>query len=129
MAIGSAAIAGISLWGISLWWLVAGETEKSARPENPPPTAAPPAVALAGRTDTQSGEARRNENVQFNLVDNNAMREFRQRMGTTATIVGEFTPDRSYFGAEYGAAPSAPIHLRSGKSPRCDPRTAVLGSR
>lgn len=29
---------------------------------------------LLGKTDTASGESRRNENVQFNLVDNNAHR-------------------------------------------------------
>jgi len=66
---------------------------------------------LLGQTDTQAGESRRNENVQFNLVDNNLLRELNTRLGTTATIVTEFRPDRNYFGAEYGNAPAAALHI------------------
>ncbi len=64
---------------------------------------------LAGETDAAAGESRRNENIQFNLVDNNALKELNVRMGTTATL-HEFEPDRGYFGAEFGNAPSATIH-------------------
>ena len=35
---------------------------------------------LLGQTDTASGESRRNENVQFNLIDRNAMRELNTRV-------------------------------------------------
>lgn len=66
---------------------------------------------LLGKTDTAAGESRRNENVQFNLVDNNALKELNIRLGTTATIVQEFRPERNYFGAEFGNAPSAVIHV------------------
>jgi len=66
---------------------------------------------LLGQTDTQSGESRRNENVQFNLIDNNLLRELNTRLGTTATLVLEFSPERSYYGAEYGNPPGSPIHL------------------
>jgi hypothetical protein len=66
---------------------------------------------LLGQTDTAAGESRRNENIQFNLVDNNALKELNVRLGTTATIVQEFRPERGYFGAEFGNAPSAPPHL------------------
>ncbi len=66
---------------------------------------------LLGATDTEAGESRRNENVQFNLVDNNALKELNVRMGTTATIVNEFKADRGYFGAEFGNVPAAPPHL------------------
>ncbi|MCC7175762.1 MAG: hypothetical protein IT159_11245 [Bryobacterales bacterium] len=69
---------------------------------------------LLGQTDAQSGESRRNENVQFNLVDNNLLRELNTRLGTTATIVTEFRPDRNYFGAEYGNAPGGPLHVAPG---------------
>lgn len=65
---------------------------------------------LLGQTDTDSGEARRNENVQFNAVDNNALRELNTRLGTTATI-SEFEAERGYFGAEFGGPPSSPLHL------------------
>jgi len=30
---------------------------------------------LLGKTDAAAGESRRNENIQFNLVDNNALKE------------------------------------------------------
>ncbi|MEZ5362403.1 MAG: hypothetical protein R2748_08720 [Bryobacterales bacterium] len=67
---------------------------------------------LLGRTNTAGGESRRNENVQFNLVDNNALKELNARVGVTATIVKEFDAERGYFGAEFGNPPSAPIHVR-----------------
>ena len=66
---------------------------------------------LLGQTDTAGGESRRNENVQFNLVDNNALKELSVRLGTTATIVDDFEPSRDYFGAEYGNAPGSPLHV------------------
>jgi len=66
---------------------------------------------LLGATDTEGGESRRNENVQFNLVDNNALKELNVRVGTTATLVDQFRADRSYFGAEFGVVPAPPPHL------------------
>jgi hypothetical protein len=66
---------------------------------------------LLGKTDTQSGESRRNENVHFNLIDNNALKDLNLRMGTTATIVEEFQPDRSYYGVEFGNPPPPSLHL------------------
>ena len=84
---------------------------------------APPAVAqkpaedkrtelnLLGATNAKAGESRRNENVQFNLIDNNALKELNSRLGTNATIVTEFQPERKYFGTEFGNNPAALIHL------------------
>ncbi len=66
---------------------------------------------LLGVTDVNSGESRRNENVQFNPVDNNALKELNARVGITATIVEEFKVDRSYFGNEFGRRSQAPPHL------------------
>ena len=66
---------------------------------------------LLGAADTEGGESRRNENVQFNLVDNNALKEMNIRLGTTATLVTEFHADRSYFGSEFGVVPAAPPHV------------------
>ena len=65
---------------------------------------------LLGVADTAAGESRRNENIQFNLVDNNALKELNVRMGTTATIVAEFRPARGYFGAEFGNPAPASLH-------------------
>ena len=66
---------------------------------------------LLGKVDTAGGESRRNENVQFNLVDNNALKELRVRLGTSATIVERFRPEQNYYGAEFGSAPATALHL------------------
>lgn len=98
--------------------------ERAAAPAKPP-AAAPAAEAtteaqpaqqrlnlnLLGQTDTASGESRRNENVQFNLIDRNTMRELNVRVGVTATPISPFEPERSYFGGEYGRPPTSSLHL------------------
>src|SRR5262249_28030174 len=66
---------------------------------------------LLGKTDVAGGESRRNENVQFNLIDNNALKELNIRLGTTATLIEDFQPNRGYFGAEFGNSPTVPLHL------------------
>src|SRR5262245_65165599 len=66
---------------------------------------------LLGKTDAASGESRRNENIQFNLVNNNAPKDLNVRLGTTATIVREFDPASGYFGAEFGNAPKSSIAI------------------
>jgi len=66
---------------------------------------------LLGKADTGAGESRRNENVQFNLIDNNALKELNIRLGASATIVEEFQPGRTYFSSEFGNAPSAVLAL------------------
>ena len=73
-------------------------------------------INLLGETDSDKGEGRRNENVQFNLVDNNALKELNIRLGTTATLVTEFAVERGYFGSEYGKPPTAPVHVPPGRS-------------
>ncbi|MEQ1884009.1 MAG: hypothetical protein ABL967_03045 [Bryobacteraceae bacterium] len=65
---------------------------------------------VLGQADTARGEGRRNENVQINLVDNNAARDANTRVGATATVIEDFRADRSYFGGEYGSAGRGPIH-------------------
>ena len=70
---------------------------------------------VVGRVNAERGENRRNENIQFNLVDNNAANEQMVRIGLTATVVEEFKADRTYFGTEFGHEPPAPIHLRLGQ--------------
>lgn len=75
-------------------------------------------VNLLGQADSDAGESRRNENVQFDLIDNNAFKESAIRLGTSATIVSEFGAENSYFGSELGTSPDTPIHLAplSGRS-------------
>jgi hypothetical protein len=58
-----------------------------------------------------AGESRGNENIQFNLIDNNALKDLNIRLGTNATIVTEFQPERKYFGTEFGRSPGSLIHL------------------
>src|SRR5690242_21487051 len=66
---------------------------------------------LLGKTDVAGGESRRNENIQFNLVDNNALKELNIRLGATTTIVDVFRPERGYFSSEFGNAPGAVLHV------------------
>lgn len=96
---------------------VPGEEAAAAEPAGEPSEADAQrtAINLLGETSSESGESRRNENVQFNLVDNNALKELNIRLGTTATIVSEFAVDRGYFGSEYGKPPTPPVHAPPGR--------------
>jgi hypothetical protein len=73
--------------------------------------AGPSGVNLLGQVNTESGEARRNENVRITLIDNNVVKELGERMGSTATIVEGFAVERNYFGAQFGGNPSTPLHI------------------
>jgi hypothetical protein len=75
------------------------------------PNAARTQLNLLGQTDSAAGESRRNENIQFNLIDNNALKELNTRLGVTATFVSVFEVNRNYFGAEYGTPPTTPHPL------------------
>src|SRR3954449_3975673 len=79
--------------------------------QKPPVTEKRVELNLLGATDASKGESRRNENVQFNLIDNNALRELNARLGTNATMVTEFRPELKYFGTEFGNTPGGLIHL------------------
>src|SRR5579871_319985 len=96
---------------------VAPETSKAAeKPPEPEQQAVKEKrteLNLLGTTDAAAGESRRNENVQFNLIDNNALKDLNIRLGTSATIVTEFQPERKYFGTEFGNSPAGPIHLNA----------------
>lgn len=108
---------------IGLLALSAGARQKPARPLQKKPNGEKAAeienkqpesnkrieLNLLGKTDAAEGESRRNENIQFNLVNNNALKDLNVRLGTTATIVREFDPANSYFGAEFGNAPKSSI--------------------
>jgi hypothetical protein len=110
--------------------------QSTSAPDDPPATPAPnpsePApgagtnegapsarteLNLLGETDTKSGESRRNENIQFNLIDNNAQKELNVRLGVTATFRHIFEVNRNYFGTEYGNAPTTPLALSANFRP------------
>src|SRR6266487_3524056 len=92
--------------------LALGEEKPPAEPAKPEPKSDQGAeLNLLGKVDTEKGESRRNENVQFNLIDNNALKELNIRLGTSATITRVFQPEFRYFGTEFGNKPSGPMHL------------------
>lgn len=72
---------------------------------------------LLGSVDSAAGESRRNENVQFNLIDNNALKYLNIRLGTNVSITTEFNPEKKYFGTEFGNPPAGQIHLGASKAP------------
>ncbi len=84
---------------------------KTTEPKPAAAEAAAPQANLLGRVNTQAGEARRNENIFINAIDNNAQKESSVRLGMTATAVSEFHAATRFYGAEFGVAPNAPIHL------------------
>ncbi|MBO0859876.1 MAG: hypothetical protein J2P21_15710 [Chloracidobacterium sp.] len=87
-------------------------SEKAVEPENKQSEADKRVeMNLLGKTNAAAGENRRNENIQFNLVNNNALKDLNVRLGTTATIVREFDPANGYFGAEFGNAPKSSISV------------------
>src|SRR5215469_7536561 len=87
------------------------ESPKSVEPEQQPVKEKRTELNLLGVTDLAAGESRRNENIQFNLIDNNALKYLNIRLGTNATIITEFLPERKYFGTEFGNTPGSLIHL------------------
>ncbi len=89
----------------------AGEPAEGPSPESDAAVADRTRLNLLGEVDTESGEARRNENVRLTLIDNNVLKELLRRMGATATIVREFAAEQSYFGLEYGGSPKPSLHV------------------
>ena len=102
----------------------APEQSKSAEAATERPTPRAPGddkrteLNLLGKTEVQAGESRRNENVPFNLIDNNALKELNARLGSSATVIPAFQPEFRYFGTEFGNTPSGPIHLSPASNSR-----------
>jgi hypothetical protein len=64
--------------------------------------------------DLGQAAARRNENIQVNLIDNDATKEANIRLGDNVTAVTQPAVEASYYAAEHGrsperAAPTAPL--------------------
>src|SRR2546422_2980618 len=93
-----------------------GAPEKPRSAEAAPETPTPQAPAddkrtelnLIGKTEVQAGESRRNENVQFNLIDNKAPKEINARPGSSATVTPVFQPEIRYFRTGFGNKPAGP---------------------
>jgi len=66
---------------------------------------------IKGTVDANAGESRRNDNIQFNPIDNNAIRDLSIRIGASATVIREFDPQNRYFSSEYGTRPETTIHV------------------
>ncbi len=122
LASGRGEVFGVWLLGLTLLaGRAAAQKPDAARPEAKPDAAAAIQTTpdnarrielnLLGKTNAESGESRRNENIQFNLVDNNALKELNLRVGATTTIIEVFRPERSYFSAEFGNVPGAVLDL------------------
>ena len=79
------------------------QAEAPEKPKSEEAAPQPPAqdkrieLNLLGKTEVQAGESRRNENVVFNLIDNNALKELNSRLGTNAAATSEFVPEFRYF--------------------------------
>lgn len=73
----------------------------------------PSDLNLLGKSDAQSGASKRNENVTFNLIDNNVLKDLNLRLGTTATITSVFEAESNYFGTEFGNRPRPQLHIAS----------------
>ena len=94
--------------------------EEAAKAAEPPAAEAGAGTAgpsrselnVLGRAKTGAGESRRNENVQFDLIDNNALKEAAIRLGTNATLVQDFAAEKNYFGAEYGGSARGVLQVK-----------------
>jgi hypothetical protein len=108
------------LWAVALV-ARAGDKPRAAAPPERPDTADDRRrveLNLLGKVDTGAGESRRNENLHFNLIDNNALKELNVRLGPTATLIDYFRADRSYFSTEFGNAPSPTIAVTPFAAPK-----------
>ena len=90
------------------WGLSADDSgsKSAAKPAAVPATAAAPRVNLTGAT------ARRNENVQLNRIDTDALKEGNIRMGDNVTVLPLAPVEASYYAGEHGRPPSEPVVLR-----------------
>src|SRR2546423_3886329 len=104
------------LYSVAFALLGAADSKPPVEPVEPAKADQRTELNLLGKVDTESGESRRNENVQFNLIDNNTRKELNTRLGTSATIVDEFQVNRNYFGVELGNPPTALLHLSASKA-------------
>src|SRR2546421_8207341 len=104
------------LYSAAFALLGAADSKPPVEPVEPAKADQRTELNLLGKVDTEKGESRRNENVQFNLIDNNTRKELNSRVGTSATIVQEFLPERNYYGVEFGSSPTTTLHVAAIKT-------------
>src|SRR5258708_38032665 len=80
------------------------ESSKPAEPEQQPVKEKRTELNLLGATDSAAGESRRNENVQFNLIDNNALKDLKSGLAPTPPTLRSSTPTENI------SAPSMPTN-------------------
>ncbi|MGH9723297.1 MAG: TonB-dependent receptor domain-containing protein [Bryobacteraceae bacterium] len=76
--------------------------------------AAPAAAPVTPRANLAAAAARRNENVQVNRVDNDALKESNIRLGDNVTIVSQPVVETSYYATEHGRPAAERAVLSSG---------------
>lgn len=76
----------------------------------------PPRAAARPEEDASlnGAAARRNENVQVNQIDNDALKEANIRLGDNVTLISHPPPEVNYFATEHGRPPGEQVVLRPG---------------
>ena len=77
-----------------------------------PPKPTTPVLQSIGPGLTR-GYSLRNENVQVNRIDNDALKEANIRQGDTVTIVSQPRVETGYYATEHGRPPGEPVALRA----------------
>ncbi len=112
------------LSGLFLLTPLVGEEKQQSTALSPGPVRgaapAPAKAAPAGAADTPSlsgAAARRNENVQVNQIDNDALKEANIRLGDSVTILSHPPVETSQFATEHGRpAGELPVLRRAAQS-------------
>ena len=78
----------------------------------PKPASPPPATAPAVAASVTRAASLRNENVQANLIDNDALKLTNVRLGSSVTAVPQPAVEAGYFAAEHGRPPGELSILR-----------------
>jgi len=89
----------------------------AAQDKQPPPAKPAPPQAQPARPRLEAA-ARRNENVQVNRIDNDAIKEANIRLGNNVTVVAEAPVEVSYYATEHGRPAGESPFLRAGAAAR-----------
>jgi hypothetical protein len=96
--------------GLGLLLLVplAAEEKQQTTPKTPPQ-----AARDLGRPSLAGAAARRNENVQVNQIDNDALKESNVRLGDNVTLIPHPPVEAGHFATEHGRPPGEQVVLRA----------------
>jgi hypothetical protein len=87
--------------------------EKQQSPAKPEPRPERAEAAPQARSTLTGAAARRNENVQVNRIDNDALKESNIRLGDNVTIVPHPPVETNHWGTEHGRAPGEAVVMRA----------------